>query len=191
MALTIDTTVGGADTNSYIEVSEVGNYLGAESFLPDSVADRWGNLESSQQINCAVLAADFLDALPFKGKPACIAQAREFPRWKPTDAGYLVEYATYGDIDVAEAPVVSYSIKYAQIEIILVVIVDWLLERLSDGLDPLRVAGINIPGSLNLTLSNSKSSGFSVIARETIGPSACYMIRLREWLTSVVGTGAV
>ena len=191
MALVIDSTVGGADTNSYIAVTDVDDYLADESCLSNSVGEKWEALSGPQQINCAILAADFLDALPFKGKRACLEQAKEFPRWKPTDDGYFVDYATYDEIDAEEAPEVPYKIKYAQIEIVLVVVVDWLLERLSDGLDPLSVAGINIPGSINLTLSNRRSSGFSVESVNSIGPSACYMGRLREWLTGIVGTGAV
>lgn len=75
MAITIVSTAGAANANSYVEVVDVDAYAEGTAW-----AAAWAGKQDDDKKNLVVRAARALDSLPFLGTPATTVQALQFPR---------------------------------------------------------------------------------------------------------------
>ena len=98
MAITIDTTVGGASANSYNTVAEATTYFEAEPVFTVT----WAAFSTERQKQELVLSARAIDALPLLGQRiAPTVQALAFPRstqnwaldWPPSVIPVPVQHA--------------------------------------------------------------------------------------------------
>lgn len=75
MPITIVTTAGAVDANSYSEIAEIDAYAEGTGW-----ASAWAAKTDDEKKNLAVRAARALDSIPFAGYPTNEDQALQFPR---------------------------------------------------------------------------------------------------------------
>lgn len=88
MAVTIDTTVGGASANSYVDRTFVDTHAEGTPWASD-----WAGLATDAAKDAILVrAARALDGMSFEGYPANDTQARQFPRedaYMPSGAAWV------------------------------------------------------------------------------------------------------
>ncbi len=89
--MTLLVTAGGRDSDSYVTLSEMEEYIG--ELYPEAEVEGWLNRAEEQQEQCLRIAVLFVDELSLRGCEACRDQNLKFPRWWRTDD----EYPTYED----------------------------------------------------------------------------------------------
>jgi hypothetical protein len=179
-------TVGSADTNSYVEMDDAVAIMADDTLIPETSWDTWLDMEVAQQKTCLLLGAAAIDSFRLLGKKACTAQAMEFPRFKPDNDLYDDEYELYSDIDEASRPIVPEGVIIAQVEIAVWTMMDWVKRRWIDGVSPAMLAGLSIPGAVNVSFK-AVATGISLGSRDSLGAETSYMLRLRPWIVSVRG----
>lgn len=119
------TTVGGSDSNSYVDVAFADNYL-----LGHSMHSVWAALSPEEKEAALIRAARTIDLLHFVGTKKSQAavgdptyQAMQWPRYCPSSDGYMLdipylrtshEYVEW--IDNTGNPIVPMQVKNAQCE---------------------------------------------------------------------------
>lgn len=95
MAATIDSTVGGADANSYIE-----DVATATAYFDERLnVAAWTAATSDEKTRALIQATRWLDTAEFEGVRVSQAQALKFPRYGATDQdGYEFDTASIPDI---------------------------------------------------------------------------------------------
>ena len=76
MALTIDATVSGVDSNSYVTIDEADEYL---DYRYDNVA--WASATDDEKVIALVMACEKIEQFSFYGVRCSTAQRLSFPRY--------------------------------------------------------------------------------------------------------------
>ena len=112
MAASITATVGGASSNSYVDVATAQAYLDERPNVED-----WTGATADERIRALIAAARRLDQEQYRGRIASSAQALQWPRVGVEDRnGYTVASTT-----------VPQEVKDAQVELALAMLGDDLL----------------------------------------------------------------
>lgn len=109
MTVTIDTTVGGASTNSYVDVTTATTYLGARLN-----ASAWTTASTDDQAAALVEAFRSLNQLLYSGNRAADIQAAQWPRWYATNPD-----ATAFSWQYYDSTIIPQRMKDAQCELAL------------------------------------------------------------------------
>jgi len=107
MAITVDTTIGGADANSYVTVQEFKDFLAIRSNVPTSISGaaddtlaKW-LLQACREIDLhAFKGTKYVTDIDADGNPE---QALEFPRnyTYSTNGGYIPQNVKYAQCEQA------------------------------------------------------------------------------------------
>ena len=165
--MAIVTTVGSADTNSYIDIATADAYI-ATRFDCDTGSDStWNPLDAESKEMRLVTAASLLAALPFMGIRSCVRQALAWPRLFPRDVlsgkglyDTKGKFETFADVQDAavtwevDEPDIPIVVGQAQIEIAYQVVHKSLLS-----IEPLASANAEVSQDIE---SLSVSGAFKV-----------------------------
>ena len=144
MALVLDATVGGANSNSYSTIAEIST--AAESVFP---VPGWADVDTARRTLCAVEATRVLDLFPFAGGRVDATQALEHPRYPI--------YDKYGRT-VVSTTVVDARVKLAHARLTI------FLADQAAGINPFAaaesagVASIAFGGELSMTFESGATS---------------------------------
>jgi hypothetical protein len=187
--MSLDTTVGGGSSDSYVTVAELDTYL--ESVYGDTASTFLDKEEAAKEHRLR-LAALLLNTFPFRGVKASRDQRLEFPRWWRTndeyyyildDEDYIIDYSEIED----DAPTIPAEVGYSQMEIGYQV-VDHMLS-----LDPLafpekEIRSFELGGSLALEFFGK--TGTTSMSKASVSSLDIIYAYLGRWYKRITG-GAV
>lgn len=142
---TLDATVGGTDSNSYITVADATTYFD-ERLKP---VDVWTNASSDDQIRALITSTRRLDAEDWEGVKVTTGQALDWPRYSATDE----------DGEEYDNAVIPQVVKDATCETALALLVSHVdgVDKLADtGLEPFDAAKV---GPMDMEKDKSFTAG--------------------------------
>lgn len=156
MSLTIDTTVGGTSSNSYIVVADVTPYCTNRAGLGNY--DDWAGFSTALKEAAVLEAARRIDRLRFDGTRTKSNQAMKWPR-----AEIHRWYQTVPDDDrpVLDGNTIPQAVKDAQCEVALAIASD-PGKAVEDGLSQFRAISIG-GGEVAVTINNDPASAAEVV----------------------------
>jgi hypothetical protein len=185
--MSIITTVGGADTESYVTVAEANDYLSA---FYGEMPTVWDNLDEAPKEQRLKISALLMNTYAYRGVKASYYQNLAFPRWsyETDEYEWVVDdpeyFLNYSDIE-NNAPIVPSEVKYAQVEIAYQVVCHLMtLEPLAFSEKEIKM--FELGGSLSIEFfpEASRSTGISKARLSSTDIIYAYM---SKWYRTVNG----
>jgi hypothetical protein len=130
MAVTIDSTVGGASANSYVTLAEAEVYFEGRLNITD-----WTSATTDEKNRALVMAARRLDQERWTSEKASSAQALKWPRWDAEDE----------DGNSISSDTIPEAIKDAQCELALAMLdSDLTTDTGLEGFDEVKVGPVSV-----------------------------------------------
>lgn len=188
------TTIGAANTNSYASLEEHNSYLEARDGFD---LTKWNALTDAQKSLRIVFGAKIIDSLRYRGTPATLAQAMQFPRLVPSDRLFtpdmngsgipfrdwesLVEFA---ELYSADLPSIPQDIKYAQIEATFQVVHTHMfnIEAMESGESSIASLSIDV---INMTFSKEPKSSYSLFSKSDFGAASTIKLLLQKYMSGL------
>ena len=188
------TTIGAANTNSYASLEEHNSYLEARDGFD---LTKWNALTDAQKGLRIMFGAKIIDSLRYRGAPATLSQAMQFPRLVQTDRLFtpdmngsgipfrdwesLVDFAElYG----ADLPSIPQDIKYAQIEATFQVVHTHMfnIEAMESGESSIASLSIDV---INMTFSKEPKSSYSLFSKSDFGAASTIKLLLQKYMSGL------
>ena len=188
------TTIGAPNANSYASIEEHNQYLeGRDGF---DLA-KWYALSDAQKGLRIMFGSRIIDSLRYRGTPATVAQAMQFPRLFPSDRLFtqdmngsgipfrdwesLVEFA---ELYSADVPVIPQDIKYAQIEATFQVVHTHMfnIEAMESGESSIASLSIDV---INMTFSKEPKSSYSLFSKSDFGAASTIKLLLQKYMSGL------
>ncbi len=186
--MSIDTTVGGNASESYVTVAEADIYVEARYDGTD-LGTEWDALDEEPKEYRLKLGALILNTFAWRGAKASRNQRLDFPRWWRWDDGYPLDedtYEDYADITDYTPPTVPDEAKDAQCELSLQVVHEVILKAETMAFPEREIRSFGLGGSLEIEFSPGSPAGFAINkARVTSLSIVDYL--LSKWLATFSG----
>ena len=182
------TTIGAADSDSYVDIDETSEYLEGMYTLGD-----WETLEDIAIEARLKAAALLMNTLPLRGARACLNQRLEFPRWWRSDVGFPYmedQYLDYADIAGVglSPPTIPTEIVQAQMELAFHVVHNGIMKIEPMAFPEREIKSFGLGGSLQIEFNDTtmlKSYAKFSKARMTSLDTAYTL--LAKWIRTVSG----
>jgi hypothetical protein len=185
--MSLITTVGGADTESYTTVQEANEYLSA--FYGETPAV-WDNLDEGPKEQRLKISALLMNTYNYRGAKASFNQRLAFPRWgyETDEYEWMLDdpeyFLNYSDIE-ENPPGLPAEIKYAQVEIAYQVVNHLMtLEPLSFSEKEIKM--FELGGSLSIEFFPQASYSTS-ISKARLSSTDIIYAYLNKWYRTVSG----
>jgi hypothetical protein len=182
------TTVGGANSDSYVTTNEADTYL---DDLGYSITD-WEALDDEPKEFRLKMGALLINTLPLRGAKACRSQRLEFPRWWRTDDGYPTyedTYIEYSEIAAASyiAPTIPQEVKDAQIQFTYQVVHNGIMIMDAMSFPEREIKAFGLGGSLTIEFTDQVAKNYAMYTKGRLSSLDPAFFLLHKWLRKLSG----